>query len=268
MSREEHFQYLKMSTNRNGWLSFNSLEDDGWLKNQNISIQFGDGIKGTVEKCRMIRIMLSDIYKMAADLKAKAEKSLDGIDEKFVKEIAGRDLIRTDILLLHLMRIFYYLNDGTDKQQLGEIVTHIENDLGVTSKIQVVEESKGTPIKGLSSIFNLAIDLMKKMGVEPPTGVKQPTEEELGSVLSNVFGDKSTQSAIQTLFSGLQNNGGGDLSDIVKGVVKNVSDPSTMATINETIQKTAKEAYELGKSVEEKNAAGAGASSVEEKKAE
>ena len=32
------------------------------------------------------------------------------------------------------MRIFYFLNEGTDKVQLGTIVTQLENDLGVAKK--------------------------------------------------------------------------------------------------------------------------------------
>lgn len=134
---QEHYCYFETLYNRKRSEILNCLKDDRWIRTGNVVIQFGDGVKTTPEleqRRRQVRIMLSDIFLIACDLQTQAEKRLDGIDESFSQDIGGKDLIRPNILLLHLMRIFYHLNDGIDKTPLGEIVTQLEDILGVNKK--------------------------------------------------------------------------------------------------------------------------------------
>jgi hypothetical protein len=248
MDPQEHFRYFETIYNRKRSEILNCLKDDRWIRNGNIVIQFGEGIKSTreiEEKRKQVRIMLSDIFLIACDLQSQAEKALDGIDEKFVQEAGGKDLIRPNILLLHLMRIFYYLNDGTDKNQLGEIVTQLENDLGVTKKTvgdeiwksQLSNGSGNAATGGLSGLFTMATNMMEKMGYKPPPGMKPPSENEINNVISTVFNNETTQNAIQGMFSSLQ--GCTDFGSAVQEVVKNVTDPKTMEAIQGSVIQTA-----------------------------
>ena len=251
MQPQEHYCYFETLFNRNRTPILNCLKDDRWIRTGRQVIQFGEGIKGMAEKCKQIRIMLSDIFLIACDLQSQAEKALDGIDEKYAQSAGGKDLIRPNILLLHLIRIFYHLNDGTDKELLGAILTQLENDLGVTKKT-VGSEPWITPSaaitaagpsipsaagSGLSGLFTMATSMMKKMGYEPPPGMKPPSEQEISTVIGTVFNNETTQTAIQSMFSSLQ--GCQDFGSAVQTVVKNVTDPATMEAIQGSVMQTA-----------------------------
>jgi hypothetical protein len=244
----EHYCYFENIYNRHRSNVLNCLKDDRWLRTGRLVIQFGEGMKSTKEleeKRKQVRVMLSDIFLIACDLQAQAEKSLDGIDEQFAQAAGGKDLIRPNILLLHLMRIFYHLNDSADKAQLGEILTQLENDLGVPKKTvgeepwKVVEQASTTPqaAGGLSGLFTMATNMMQKMGYQPPPGMKPPTETEISNVINTVFSNETTQNAIQGMFSSL--NGCQDFGTAVQQVVKNVTDPKTMGAIQESVMQTA-----------------------------
>ena len=253
MKPEEHYCFFETFYNRNRIDILNCLKSDKWIKNGKLVIQFGEGIQGLSEKCKDRKIMLSDIYVIACDLQETAEKSIDGIDEKFANDIKEKDFIRPNILLLHLMRIFYYLNDGIDKVQLGEIVSKLEDDLGIQSdrktvvKSQLQTTSDGDGEEGLSSIFTMAINMMEKMGIKPPPNMKTPTNKEISQVVSRVFNNDATQGAIEKMFSSLQ--GCTDFSSAVQTVVKNVTDPETMGAIQESVIQTAQIASQMPSSM-------------------
>lgn len=248
MTPQEHFSYFETLYNRNRNAILNCLKDDRWIRTGRLVIQFGEGIKGMSDRCKQIRIMLSDIFLIACDLQEAAERSLDGIDEKFTHSDDARDLIRPNILLLHLLRIFYHLNDGSDKEPLGNIVTQMENELGVKTKTvgnepwsspppfqqQSTETSSGG---GLTSLFNMATGLMEKMGFQTPAGIKPPSENEISTVINTVFNNETTQNAIQGMFNSLQ--GCQDFGSAVQTVVKNVTDPTTMEAIQSSVKQTA-----------------------------
>ena len=247
MTPQEHYCYFELLFNRNRSAVLNCLKDDRWIRTGRIVIQFGEGIKGMPEKCRQIRIMLSDIFLTACDLQQAAEKSLDGIDEEIAQSAGGKDLIRPNILLLHLIRIFYHLTDGSDKDSLGVIVSQLEADLGVTKKTVGSEPwiSSSSPSSdtqtaaggGLSGLFTMATSMMEKMGYKPPPGMKPPSEGEISNVISTVFNNETTQNAIQGMFTSLQ--GCQDFGSAVQTVVKNVTDPTTMEAIQGSVMETA-----------------------------
>jgi len=244
MAPEEHYCYFETLYNRNRTAVLNCLKDDRWIRTGRHVIQFGEGIKGMAEKCKQIRIMLSDIFLIACDLQASAERALDGIDETFMQAAGGKDLIRPGILLLHLIRIFYYLNDGSDKEQLGAIVSELESYLGVSKKTVGSEPVVAASVipqsaagGGLSGLFTMATSMMEKMGYKPPPGMKPPSENEISTVISTVFNNDTTQNAIQGMFSSLQ--GCQDFGSAIQTVVKNVTDPITMQAIQGSVIQTA-----------------------------
>jgi len=248
MEPEEHYCYFETFYNRYRSEILNCLKDDSWIKNTNLVIQFGEGIRGLFEKCGSIKIMLSNIYIIACDLKEKAEQALDGIDEQFVSGAGGKDIIRPNILLLHLLRIFYHLNDGSDKNQLAKIISELETELGIPTDRKTVDSSQsqsnsGDGEEGLSSIFSMATGMMKRMGFQPPENMKTPTNKEISQVIDRVFNNDATQGAIQKMFSSLQ--GCDDFSSAIQTVVKNVTDPETMGAIQESVIQTAQIASQL-----------------------
>ena len=247
MSPQEHYHYFETLYNRNRSAILNCLKDDRWIRTGRIVIQFGEGIKGMHERCKQIRIMLSEIFLIACDLQQTAERSLDGIDEEIAQSAGGKDLIRPNILLLHLIRIFYHLNDGADKELLGNIVTQMENDLNVSKKTvgnePWINPSVTAPTQtsaaggGLSGLFTMATSMMEKMGYKPPPGLKPPSEGEISNVISTVFNNETTQNAIQGMFTSLQ--GCQDFGSAVQAVVQNVTDPATMDAIQGSVMQTA-----------------------------
>lgn len=247
MMPHEHYQYFETLYNRKRSEILNCLKDDRWIRTSNIVIQFGEGIRTNremEERRKQHRIMLSDIFLIACDLQASAEKALDGIDESYAQAAGGKDLIRPNIILLHLMRIFYYLNDGADKVALGEIVTQLETDLGIQKKTVSLDFTKvSTPsinaatTGGLSSLFTMATNMMEKFGVKPPPGMKPPSEDEITNVISSVFNNEGTQNALQGMISSLQNCN--DFGSAVQEIVKNATDPKTMEAIQGSVMQTA-----------------------------
>lgn len=253
MTPEEHYEYFETLYNRKRVDILNSLSDTKWIKNGNVVIQFGAGIKSTKEKeekLKLVRIMLSDIFKIAYDLQDKAEKKLDGIDENFTQDIDSRDLIRPNILLLHLMRIFYHLNDSSDKVELGKIVSQLEDELGVKNKTVDIQKSifatpnSGGPqtSSGLSGLFTMATSMMERMGMKPPPEMKPPSDADINNIINTVIGNETTQSTIEGMLQSLK--GCNDIGSAIQSVIKNVSDPKTMESIKSSIAQTAQMASE------------------------
>lgn len=247
---EEHYAYLETIYNKKRTAILGTLTNDNWLRNGNLVIQFGDGIKVSreqEERRKQIRVMLSAIFLIAVELQEHAEKVLEGIDNQFIGD-GGKDLIRPNILLLHLMRIFYHLNDGSDKAQLGNIVTQLENDLGVTKKTVGQEPwnmslpNSSTPglTGGLKGIMTMATAMMEKFGIAPPPGMTDHTEEEINNVVNNVFNNEVTQNALQGMLSSLK--GAPDLNTAFQKIVTNIADPKTMEAIQQTVVQTANNA--------------------------
>ena len=247
-SPEDHYGYFETLYNRRRSDILNCLKDDRWIRTGNLVIQFGAGIKTTremEERRQSIRIMLSDIFLIACDVQERANQSFAGVDEKFIQEAGGKDMIRPTILLLHLMRIFYHLNDSDDKAQLGAIVTQLEDDLHIKNKtvptntpFNVATETASSPaaVGGLSGLFTMATNMMQKMGYQPPPGMKPPSETEISNVISTVFNNEATQGAISGMFASLQ--GCGDFGSAIQEVVKNVTDPKTMQGIQQSVEQT------------------------------
>lgn len=262
MSPIEHYKYFETIYNRKRMEIINCLKgdatkgerhiDDRWLRSGNLVVQFGEGVKAASreidEKRKLVRIMLSDIYLIACDLQRQAEEVLSEIGADVGDKDISKDLIRSNIIMLHLMRIFYHLNEGNDKKQLGEIVTFLETELGVTKRtvntaaVDVATQAAtgGAAAGGLSGLFTMATSMMEKFGYKPPAGLTPPSEEEITKVISNVFSNEATQNALQSVFTGL--NGSQDFGTAIQKAVAGVTDPKTMEAIQNSVMNTAQQA--------------------------
>jgi hypothetical protein len=259
-SPTEHYKYFETIYNRKRMEIITCLKDDAskgerhiddrWLCAGKLVVQFGEGIKAASreldEKRKQVQIKLSDIYNIACELQKQAEEFIGETGAN--ADSGGKDLIRTNILMLHLMRIFYHLNEGADKKQIGEIVTFLEAELGVskrtvtTAAADVAKQAATGPATGggLSSLFTMSLSMMEKFGYKPPAGLVPPSEEDITKVISNVFSNEATQNALQSVFTGL--NGTKDFGTAIQKAVAGVTDPKTMEAIQSSVMNTAQEA--------------------------
>lgn len=256
MDPAEHYRYFETIYNRKRLDILQCLKgdatkgdchvDDRWIRTGNLVVQFGEGVRAVSreieEKRKLVRLMLTDIYLIAGDLQHQAEQAMNELSDITPD---GKDLIRTNILLLHLMRIFYHLNDGADKKVIGEIVTFLEAELGVTKRTvsapAVPTAATAAPTTGgLSSLFTMATSMMEKFGMKTPAGLKPPTEQEITSVMTNVFSNQATQNALQSVISGLNNPQ--DFGSAIQKAVASVTDPKTLEAIQGSIMNTAQQA--------------------------
>ncbi len=241
MNPMEHYCYFETIYNKHRINILNTLDDDSWLRNGDITIHFGEGMKSDPEieaKRKNVKILLSAIYLIACDLQQMELMSRDGLDEKFAA--ATKDELRPNIILLHLMRIFYHLHDGKDKEELVNIVDKLETQLGVTKKTKQFlsqNDLSSAPTTGaLSGIFNLATDMMKKLGVNAPENLKPPTETEISDVINKVFSNDATQNAIQNMLSSMKDTK--DFGSAFQQVIKTVANPETIGNLQESIKQT------------------------------
>jgi hypothetical protein len=253
MDASEHYRYFETLFGQKRRSILNTIQDSSWTRDDGMIIQFGQGTnipKELIQKFKQTRIMLSDIFSIAYDLQEIAEQNIDDLGKDFSN--GSKDLIRPRIILLHLMRIFYHLNDGSDKEQLGKIVNNLEEELGATKTVGVTTLQKRTSdvetngqVGGLSGLFSMATNMMQKMGISTPDGMEAPSEKEISNVINKVFNNEGTQTVIQQVLSSLK--GCDDIGSALQAAVKTVADPGTMKNIQETITKGFNEAKPEGK---------------------
>lgn len=173
--------------------------DFKWLKTQSICIKFGEGIANSR---RDIRIMLSDIYLSACELKSAAEKKLEGLPDKEWETC--EELNYPDIILLHLYRIFKDLCPE-DSESLGRLVGIMEDNLGI------VNSNGQGMLTGLNGLINVVSTVASGQG-----GSTQPGQ---GGDLLNSFGDlgglgKLIAPIMSSIGKAANGNGDASMSDI------------------------------------------------------
>lgn len=242
MKPNEHIEHYETLYNANRRQFLSVLDDDKFLRNGNLYVSVlkltrdSEPVHRTIEK--QARIPISNIYRMACELRDAHIAAYDGYDGIVVPE-SNTDELRPQIILLHLFRIFYHIITTSDQTALGKIVTTLESNLGVKTRTVVtpgISAASASDIAtggGLSSLFTMATSLMSKMGLNPPENIKPPSESEITNVISQVFNSQHTQNAIQGMMSSLQ--GCNDFESAVGTVIKSVSDPATMEAIQASV---------------------------------
>jgi hypothetical protein len=213
----------------------NTLINDTWLRTgKPVYLQYGSGVDALKndERIKQVVIRISDIYRVAIQIQQKTEKLAEETDSSMVN---GKDLIWGRIILLHLLRIFYYLSDDSDKNSLGKLVTELEGELGirdltVNKKPAKVGTATGGAAKGLSQLFSVATSFMEKIGLNVPPEAKLPDEEGLQNIIENVFNSEQTQQVIGTLTETVKN--AKDANDIFSKVNESITDPNARAAFD------------------------------------
>lgn len=235
----DHYDYFSNVYNRyrEEILSGN----DTWItaSKKPIVIQFGEGIKALEGKVNNAKIMITDIFNMALELKHNSEEAIKGTN--LVNESA--DFYYPIIIKYHLYCIFYYLMEPSDKDRkpLGLIINEFEKQLDIETRTytEPVSASSNT---GISAIFNMAKGVMGKMGVDVGN-VPAPNEADIMTVFTNVLNNDKTQNMMKGIFSSLQNSNPKDIGGTLNNIVQGISNPESMAILQETVANTSKELH-------------------------
>jgi hypothetical protein len=256
-----HYTYFETIYNRNRSAILNTLESDDWIRKGKIVIQFGEGVKGMEEECRNIKIMLSYIYQIAHELKTKELELSKEMGDDYISETA-KDQIRCNILLLHLMRIFYILiGSSSDQEKLAKIISKLEDDLGIDPEYKFLSGNGSVPSdknfsqsnptnseapSGLGDLFQSVTKIMGNLGLNLPPDVKMPSEKDISKVLGEQINNPQISQLLSTVTGLLNSNpslknsmgeGGFNLNNI-DGILKNIVTPETLKVLKEGIEKS------------------------------
>ncbi|HSW77000.1 MAG TPA: hypothetical protein VLG50_08130 [Candidatus Saccharimonadales bacterium] len=237
-----------------------SLDDDTWLKNDNIVIKFGEKIKALRDKCENIKIMLSNIYNAALELQEMTKNNLEDLSENLVSDIVattGKNLIRPPIILLHLLRIFYAIVDDEDKIQLAPLINTLETELNVknrTIKNTIIQsaaaDNNSNAVDGIASIFNMVTSALKNAGVAMPDEIQAPTTQQFSDIISSFANNEGIKTAFQGIAQALNTsglNGGTELNNLnqfAQNALQNILKPDTLQMVKESVLQTAEIAKE------------------------
>lgn len=223
-----------------------SLDNDAWLRNGNIIIQFGEYDDNLRGKCDNIKILLSNIYNCAVELRESSKNTFSDFSE----ELAGQDLniIRPSIILLHLLRIFYHLaKNDDDTLALSILVNTIEEDLNVKNKT-VKPKPFVNPLASLAAntdmlsdtlntIFTTLSTVARQVGIEGMDELQAPTGKQIKDGLDSTINNEKVQNGIGNLMQSINNKD--DLVTSITNFAKEVMTPEMLATIQNGLVKTA-----------------------------
>lgn len=206
--------------------------DDDWL--EDVVIQLGDHREELKHKFVHHKIMVSVIYASALKLKKVADDTLKDLSDEYRQD---KDLIRPDILLLHLLRLFYIT---TNEKDLEPLIQELETKLKVTNKL--ITASPVDLNASLDAFVNTISNTMKQSGINLPDNIQIPTSSQLIDTINSVLTNPGIRNLVNNLSSSIKNNE--ELGPSLESLFKSISDPETVNTFKETIAKTADVARE------------------------
>jgi len=227
---EEHEEYF-MEVYRKYRIPILANKNDKWLRKNNVQVSYG-GSK--------IRIMLSTVYNIACQLANDAEKKLEGFPDAAYDECI--DLIRKDIILLHLYRIFKEFAPEKDKKQLSNVIVKIEEVLGLESEEEVVvsKDSKASNVANpLGDLGKLASSIVSGLNTTASENNISPEDmPDLGKVLGSVFENDALQGIMKNLVnavsSGTESGEKPSFENAFGQVIKSLSSPEFKEAIVQT----------------------------------
>lgn len=239
---EEHEEYF-MEAYRKYRIPILANKNDKWLRKNNVQISYG-GSK--------IRIMLSTIYNTACQLAEEAEKKLEGFPDTAYEECT--DLIRKDIILLHLYRIFREFAPEKDEKQLSSAIRKIEEILGLDSEEDVSKDSSSSlagAMNPLADLSKLASTIVSGLNTTAAENNISPDEmPDLGKVIGSVFENDALKGIMKTLMnavsSGTESGGKPSFENAFGQVIQSLSSPEFKDAIVKTATTTSTSALHSG----------------------
>lgn len=184
-------ELLHTVSSENGMIKLN----DDWLLNENIVIDLRTSLKDlTPEESKIMaqRVLeISTIYKCAMKLQVTNSDLLENNQD--IEEI---DLKRRHIIILHLLRIYYYLSDIATKRVLSVSINDLEVELGMTKNVYEQDKiKKGGGI--INRFFNTA---SKIMGNDSFSNVTENIDEDkIMDVFEKIINNEETTKVVKDI---------------------------------------------------------------------
>jgi hypothetical protein len=231
---KEHVEYFENIFNKNRIPILNGLSSDSWLLNGKIKIIFGEGTPSANPR---VAIQLSAIYSIASKLRKEAEDRLEGMPNSDSENCI--DLIRSDVILLHLYRIFRECcKEKQDRDKIVEVIKELEKDLGVgvtsTVNTAVPDTTQNNPF---GNILGAATQAFSGMGLKLPDGQKLPDGAQMGKIINDLVTSNAAQSLLSNVFGGLQ--GATSFPDAFAKIATTFQDPKMIDNMSKAISQIA-----------------------------
>lgn len=217
-------------------------KNDRWLKRNQVKVVYGDS---------KIRIMLSAIYNIACNLADEEEKRLEGLTDDAYEDCVN--LIRKDIILLHLYRVFKEFAPETDQDKLTDNIAYYEDLVGLEVS-KPVKSGTSTPANPMGAIGDLLNNLVSGLNKTAQDNNVSPDEiPDIGKVVNDALNNDAIKGAFQSLMGKLSDGslgsgGGNPLEEIMKGVSETIASPGFAETMGTTMSSVAEKSGPRGPS--------------------
>lgn len=228
---EEHREYF-LKVYKRYRIAILANKNDRWLKRNSVKVVYGDS---------KIRIMLSAIYNIACNLAEAEEERLDGLPDDAYEECLN--LIRKDVILLHLYRVLKEFAPEEDQEKLAGNVSYYEDLVGLeVSKPTKSSDTPKNPMGAIGDLLNGLVSGLNKTAKENNVG--QDEIPDLGKVLNDAMNNDAIKNVFQDLVGKLSDGslggeGGNPLEEIMKGVSKTITSPGFAETVGNTMTSVA-----------------------------
>jgi len=228
------------------------LDDLSWTVMRGYTIHYGPA---NDPKFKMIQIPLDVIFANARENLSKLEERLAETEVKIemVDENTKYELKHHILLLLHLLRMFFIVSIGNDRITLAVMVRNLENELNMVLGERCIPvnadlgdtAAEGGLAGGVGQAFGTITGLMKRIGINPPAGIRPPTESQLSTIITGVFNNPALQQTIQTSMAGLNNTSNSNevvasiMGNIISGNAIQEIASATTATVDQALSQPA-----------------------------
>lgn len=229
---EEHKEYF-LKVYKRYRIPILANKNDRWLRRNQVKIVYGDS---------KFRVMLSAIYNIACNLADEEEKRLEGLTDDAYEECVN--LIRKDIILLHLYRVFKEFAPETDQDQLSDIIAYYEDLVGLEVSHPPKSQTSDAPKNPMGAIGDLLNNLVSGLNSTAKENNVSPEEiPDLGKVMNDAMNNDAIKGVFQSLMTKLSDgslgslggDGGNPLEEIMKGVSETISAPGFTETMSSTM---------------------------------
>lgn len=219
---EEHLYYFDKLYTLNRTAILRGPDRDGWLKNGNIVIHFGEESRPIKDA----KIHLSVIYNTSCKIKKDTAELLKG----FPNSDQSKELVYPKKYLLYLYRIFNEVCESEeDQSKISDYIYDLEKETGV---------NKGRKKRGGGdTLMDTATELMEQFGFKMPEGQSLPSGDQLSQQLKGVMSNPQISSTFGNIIKEVQgcDNVGDMLSKVVGSLGSAGMDTATVETLKDTV---------------------------------
>lgn len=222
------------------------LDDLSWTVHRGYTILYG---AANDPKFKMIQIPIDVIFALAKENLSVLEDKLaeTEIKPELYDDETKYELKHHILLLLHLLRLFFTVSIGADRITLAIMIKNLEDNLNMVIGERCIPvsanlgtTSEGGLAGGVGQAFGTISNLMRSIGINPPEGVRPPTDAQLSTIISGVFNNPALQQTVQSSMAGLQNSS--NTNDVVANIMGNIIKADVLQDITQATTSTVEQA--------------------------